>query len=102
MSFKKVIKKVTKYADKHGEKMESSALFGKGGVAERFKKTRDLSNRTSNAFPKDTIGQHIKRVKKIGAIHKMIDIENSTSKRPVQPTPKKPNPTANYKREKLL
>ena len=65
-------------------------------------KKGDLSNRTSNAFPKDTIGQHIKRLKKIGAIHKMIDMENSTSKRPVQPTPKKPNPTANYKREKLL
>ena len=67
-----------------------------------FKKTRDLSNRTSNAFPKDTIGQHIKRLKKIGAIHKMIDMENSTSKRPVQPTPKKQKPNAGFKREKLL
>lgn len=63
---------------------------------------RKLSNRTSNAFPKDTLGEHIKRVKRIGAIHKMIDMENSTSNRKVEPKPKKPNPTANYKRERIL
>jgi len=68
----------------------------------KAKKTIALSNRTSNAFPGDTIGQHIKRVKKIGAIHKMINMENSTSKRPVQPTPKKQKPNAGFKREKLL
>ena len=65
-----------------------------------FKKTRDLSNRTSSAFPKDTLGEHIKRVGKIKRIQEWVDIENSMSNRPVEPTPKKPE--VKRKREKLL
>jgi hypothetical protein len=59
---------------------------------ESIKKNRALQSRVSQQYPSDTLGQHFKRVGNIKRIQEWVDFENSTSNRPVEPSPKKPSP----------
>ena len=66
----------------------------------RIKNTIELSNRTSDNYPDDTLPEHYDRIKKVRSAESLADMENSMSDKPVEPTPKKSKTP--MVREKLL
>ena len=56
----------------------------------KIKNTIELSNRTSDNYPDDTLPEHYDRIKKVRSAESLADMENSMSDKPVEPTPKKP------------
>tara|TARA_R110000765_G_scaffold192233_1_gene297683 strand:+ start:55 stop:327 length:273 start_codon:yes stop_codon:yes gene_type:complete len=66
----------------------------------KLKEARDRSNRTSSAFPDDTMAEHLKRLTRVKTAESLADIENSMSDRPI--ASKDGEPAKPLVREKLL
>mgnify|MGYP003630807433 CR=1 FL=1 len=49
-----------------------------GAIKKKIKNTIELSNRTSDNYPDDTLPEHYDRIKKVRSAESLADMENST------------------------